>query len=78
MDTNPSGARLPARCVHALVPALLFMAAAAFFTLVGCGTILLLTGQLHAWQLAVSGITGAGGAIGVIGVFSALRPPERW
>ncbi|MDE0626282.1 MAG: hypothetical protein OXH99_07785 [Bryobacterales bacterium] len=78
MDTSPSGARLLARRVHALVPALVFMGAAAFFTLVGCGTILLLTGQLQAWQLAVSGITGAGGAIGVIGGFSALRPPDRW
>ena len=57
---------------------LAFVGSAAFFTLCGCGTILLLTGQAHAWQLAVSGITGVGGAIGVMGVFGTLRPPGRW
>lgn len=78
MDGNPDRRETPARWARALPQALVFVGAAGFFTLVGCATILLLTGQLHPWQLAVSGITGAGGAIGVIAVFGALRPPDRW
>ena len=63
---------------RALLRTLAFLGTAIFFTLCGCGTILVLTGQVHASQLAVSGITGVGGAIGVMGVFGTLRPPGRW
>ena len=53
--------------------ALALVVAAVFFTLLGCGTILLLSGQLYAWQIAAAGVTGAGAAIGI---FIALGSPS--
>ena len=58
-----------------LLRGLLLAGAAAFFTLIGCGTILLLGGRLGAWQIAAVAVTGLGGAIGVFGASSALG---RW
>lgn len=78
MDRHPGRAGGLAQRTRNLLRALVFVGATGFFTLVGCATIFLLTGQLHPWQLAVSSITGAAGAIGVIAVFGALRPPDRW